>query len=39
LSAARAVGVDTLVAVGEGGARRINIATVAATASGQAGRR
>jgi photosystem II stability/assembly factor-like uncharacterized protein len=37
LSAARAVGVDTLVAVGEGGARRINIATVAGTASGGAG--
>jgi len=37
LSAARAVGRDTLVAVGEGGARRINIATVASTGSGGAG--
>jgi photosystem II stability/assembly factor-like uncharacterized protein len=37
LSAARAVGGDTLVVVGEGGARRINIAPVAARAAGGAG--
>jgi photosystem II stability/assembly factor-like uncharacterized protein len=37
LSAARAVGGDALVVVGEGGARRINIAAVAATVAGGAG--
>jgi photosystem II stability/assembly factor-like uncharacterized protein len=38
LSAAMAVGGDMLVAVGEGGGRRINIAPFAATASGAVGR-
>jgi photosystem II stability/assembly factor-like uncharacterized protein len=37
LSAARAVGGDTLVVVGEGGARRINIAPVAARLPGATG--
>jgi photosystem II stability/assembly factor-like uncharacterized protein len=37
LSAASAVGGDTLVAVGEGGARRVNIAPVGAMAPGAAG--
>jgi photosystem II stability/assembly factor-like uncharacterized protein len=37
LSAGRAVGSDTLVAVGEGGTRRINIGAVGATAAGRAG--
>jgi photosystem II stability/assembly factor-like uncharacterized protein len=37
LSAARAVGGDTLVVVGEGGARRINIAPIAAMMPGGAG--
>jgi photosystem II stability/assembly factor-like uncharacterized protein len=37
LSAARAVGGDTLVVVGEGGARRINLAPAAAAPSGATG--
>jgi photosystem II stability/assembly factor-like uncharacterized protein len=37
LSAVNAVGSETLVVVGEGGARRINIAPVAATAPGASG--